>query len=150
VPSDYHFSQPLLVRVLGVFLVLVGISVAATAVLVGLLGLPSVVLSVVVAVAVLAVVVVGFLVSRRAVVVRMTGSGYRVRYVRGAGVRQARWGDVEDVVATTLGGDKCVVIRLRDGGTTTVPAGALDVDPDQFVRDLREHLDRGHGYRKLR
>jgi hypothetical protein len=43
----------------------------------------------------------------------------------------------------------CVVLRLRDGGTTTVPVGVLAVDREQFVRELQEHLQRGHGLRRL-
>lgn len=147
--SDYRFSQPLIVRWMGVLLAAVGLLVFLVAALVGLLHLPLLVLTVVVVLAVVAVFAGGFVLSRRGVVVRLDEIGYRVRFVRGAGVTQARWTDVEDVVATTVAGEKCVVLRLRDGRTTTVPAGALDTDPDAFAHDLEEHLDRGHGYRRL-
>ena len=147
--SDYRFSQPLIVRWMGVLLAAVGLLVFLVAALVGLLHLPLLVLTVVVVLAVVAVFAGGFVLSRRGVVVRLDEIGYRVRFVRGAGVTQARWTDVEDVVATTVAGEKCVVLRLRDGRTTTVPAGALDADPDAFAHDLEEHLDRGHGYRRL-
>ena len=76
-----------------------------------------------VAVVLCLVVLGGLAVLRRRDVVRLDETGYRVRYVRGAGVRQAPWKDVEDVTAPTVEGQRCVVLRLRDGRTTTMPGG---------------------------
>jgi hypothetical protein len=42
-----------------------------------------------------------------------------------------------------------VVLHLRDGRTTTIPVEALAADREEFVRDLQEHLQRGHGLRPL-
>jgi hypothetical protein len=56
---------------------------------------------------------------------------------------------VEDAVATTVAGERCVVLRLRDGRTSTVPVGALAGSAAELVQDLQAHLDRGHGYRRL-
>lgn len=148
-PSDYRFSQVLLVRLMGTFLALVGVVVFVVGLLVALLSLPLLVLTVCVVAAVVGVFATGLLLTQRAFVVRLDETGYRVRYVRGAGVKQARWKDVEDVVATTVGAEKCVVLRLRDGRTTTIPVRLLATKPDDFVKDLQEHLDRGHGYRRL-
>ena len=75
--------------------------------------------------------------------------GYRVRYLRGAGAVAARWREVQDVVTTTVHGDDCVVLRLRDGRSTTVPVAVLDAPREDFVRDLGEHLHHGHGYRPV-
>ncbi|HZJ07274.1 MAG TPA: hypothetical protein VFD59_17650 [Nocardioidaceae bacterium] len=75
--------------------------------------------------------------------------GYRIRLIRGTGVKQARWRAVEDVVATTVLNEPCVVLRLRDGRTTTVPVRALAGSPAAFVEDLRAHLNTGHGYRRI-
>ena len=58
-----------------------------------------------------------------------------------------RWKDVEDVTAPTVEGQRCVVLRLRDGRTTTIPVDVLAGAADAFVQDLQQHLDRGHGYR---
>jgi len=149
VPSDYRFSQALAVRFLGLSLVAVGAAVLLVAVLVGVLALPSVVLTVAVVLAVLLVLAAGVLASRRGYVVRLDEVGYRVRFVRGAGVTQARWRDVEDVVATTVAGERCVVLRLKDGRTSTVPVTALAGDPADFVKDLQRHLNQGHGYRRV-
>jgi hypothetical protein len=87
--------------------------------------------------------------TRRATVVRLDETGYTVRLVRGAGVRTGRWKDVEDVVARTIEGARCVVLRRRDGRTTTIPVGILAAPADEFVRDLQQHLNRGHGYRPV-
>jgi hypothetical protein len=81
------------------------------------------------------------------VVVRLDEAGYRIRFVRGAGVRQGTWKDVEDVTTATVAGERCVVLRLRDGRTSTVPVGLLAGRTEDFVEDLRAHLNRGHGYR---
>jgi hypothetical protein len=134
---------------MGAFLIAVGALVFVLAALVGVFSLPVVLLSAGVVVAVVLVFVVGFLLTRRAVVVRLDAVGYQVRFVRGAGVKQAPWKDVEDVVASTLAGERCVVLRLRDGRTTTVPVRMLAVPPDDFVGSLQEHLNAGHGYRRI-
>ena len=42
-----------------------------------------------------------------------------------------------------------VEIRLRDGRTTTIPVQVLAADREEFVRDLQQHLQRGHGMRRL-
>ena len=92
-------------------------------------------------------VVLGWWLRARAWVLRCTDDGYRVRLVRGAGVTEARWGAVEDAVTTYRHDVACVVLRLRDGRTTTIPVGVLAVDREQFVRELQGRLQRGHGLR---
>lgn len=149
--SNYRFAGSFIVR-------LVGLAVAG-------LGLLVLLLTVLVVAVVRrdvggAGVVVGLAVAlllglcavaavRRAVVVRLDDSGYQVRLVRGAGVHRAGWKEVDDVAATTVAGDRCVVLRLRDGRTTTIPVDVLAGSSDDFVRDLQQHLNRGHGYRPL-
>ena len=78
---------------LGVFVVLLTL-------LVGVLDLPPAVMLGGIVVGVVAFLGGGFFLTRRATVVRLDDAGYRVRLVRGAGVKQARWTDVEDVVAS--------------------------------------------------
>jgi hypothetical protein len=148
-PLEYRFASPLVARVLGRVLVGAGALVLVLALLVAVLDLPVVVLSVGLVVALLVFLGTGLLLTRGAAVMRMDEAGYRVRWVRGAGAKQARWTDVEDAVATTVAGHRCVVIRLRDGRTTTVPVDVLAGSDDGFVRELQQHLDRGHGYRPL-
>jgi hypothetical protein len=148
--SEYGFAQHLVVRFMGAALVAAGVALLVLAVLVEVISLPAVVLVVGVVAAVLVLGVVGLLLTRRAAVVTLDDVGYRVRFVRGTGVARARWEDVEDVVATTVGNERCVVLRLRDGRTTVVPVRVLAATPDGFVNDLQEHLNAGHGYRRLR
>ena len=109
--SDYRFSQPLIARLLGFFLAGLGVLVFLLTAAVGLFALPVVVLTVGVVLAVVAVFVGGALLTRNGTVVRLDDEGYQVRFVRGAGVKQARWKDVEDVVATTVADERCVVLR---------------------------------------
>jgi hypothetical protein len=149
VTSSYRFSGPFIVRLLGLGLVGVGVLVVVLVALVAALRLPEVVLAVGFVVAAVAVVGLGVAATRHAAVVRFDEDGYRIRFIRGAGVRQARWTQVEDVVAATVAGARCVVLQLRDGRTSTVPVSALATSSEAFVADLREHLNRGHGYRPL-
>ena len=53
------------------------------------------------------------------------------------------------VVAATVEGTRCVVLQLRDGRASTIPVSALATSSEAFVTDLRQHLNRGHGYRPL-
>ena len=91
----------------------------------------------------------GWWLRSRAWVLRCTDDGYRVRLVRGAGVTEARWSAVEDAVTTHRHDVACVELRLRDGRTTTIPVGVLAVDREEFVRELQDRLQRGHGLRPL-
>ena len=147
--SDYRLAAPVAVRMMGALAVAAGLLVVLAAVLVALFSWPRAVLSVVVVLAVVLVVGGGFLLRRRTTVVRLDDEGYRVRFVRGAGVAQGRWKDVEDVLATSVGGARCVVLRRRDGSTTTIPVGIVERGETAFVQDLQQHLNRGHGYRPV-
>lgn len=148
--SEYRFAPALLVRSLGALLAVVGLLLSTVVALVAFAGLPVLVLTVSVVVAVVVVVVGGLLASRRTTLVRFDEAGYQVRLLRGAGVKQARWREVEDAVTAHVAGQDCVVLRLKDGRTTTIPVSVLDADPGALLRDLTAHLDRGHGYRRLR
>ena len=86
---------------------------------------------------VVALLLLAWWLRNRAWVLRCTPEGYAVRLVRGAGVTDARWDAVEDAVTTTRHDVPCVVLRLRDGRTTTIPVGVLAVDKEQFVRELQ-------------
>ena len=141
-PSDYRLSPPLAARLLGVGLAGVGIFVCLGTVVIGVLDLPLGVLVLVVALAMTAIFVGGVLLTRHGYVVRLGEEGYQVRFVRGAGVKQARWGDVDDAVTADVAGAPCVVLRLKDGRTTSIPVEVLAGERDAFVRDVRAHLTR--------
>ena len=142
---DYALAPQLRARLMGIALVLVGVLVCAATVLVSLLSLPLDVMSGVVIAVLLAVVALGYVLNRRSWVLRVDPQGYQVRLVRGAGVRAARWSDVEDLATTEVAGSRCLVLRLGDGRATTVPVDVLAGDPDDLVRSLRTRLDRAHG-----
>jgi hypothetical protein len=149
VHSDYRLASPILVRMMGVALALAGLVVVAAVVGGVLFSWPTAVLTAAVVVSAVAVATLALVLTRLAPVVRLGEAGYEVRWVRGAGVKQGRWKDVEDVVATTVAEARVVVLRRRDGRTTTIPVGILAGSADDFVRDLQQHLNRGHGYRPI-
>jgi hypothetical protein len=149
VSSDYRLSPQLAARLLGASLVLWGLLVLLVTVVVVLFQAPVVLVSLIGVLCLLGIGTTGFLLTRSAYVVRLGPDGYRVRFVRGAGVKQARWLDVEDVVTTTVAGARCVVLRLRDGRSTTIPVDVLAGDREDFVRTLQQLLDGGHGLRRL-
>lgn len=149
-PTEYRFARAILVRSIGALLAVVGIGIFVVAVLVAFVGLPTVVLTVVVVLGLIGILAAAAVLSRFGTIVRFDDEGYQVRLLRGAGVRAARWSEVEDSVTTTTRGQDCVVLRLRDGRTTTVPVAVLEATPQQFVDDLRSRLNRGRGYRRLR
>lgn len=147
---SFGLAPVLRARLMGRSLAGIGVLlVVATLVVLGL-RLPTAVMTAVVVLVVVAVFALGFVLVRRWYVVRLDPVGYRIRFVRGAGVTTGRWADVEDVVTAEVAGSRCVVLRLRDGRTSTVPVDLIEGDSEEFVRVLRGYLDRGHGYRRLR
>lgn len=148
-PREYGLAPALRARLMGFFLGGVGLILLVTTVLVAVLHLPQDVIPAVAVVVVLAVFGLGFLLVRRWYVVRLDETGYQVRFVRGVGQAQGRWLDVEDLTTAVVGGSECVVLRLRSGGTTTIPVNLIEGDREEFVDELQRHLDRGHGYRRL-
>jgi len=146
--SDYRISRPLLARLTGAYLVLLALVVLVVTAVVVVAGSPDLADLADVLVVVLGVGVLGVLALmwwlRGQAVVRLTESGYEIRFVRSAGVTKARWSDVEDVVAAAPQGVNCVVVRLKDGGTTTVPVQMIAADKDDFAHDVRRHLDAAH------
>ncbi|MGZ4447078.1 MAG: hypothetical protein ACXVWZ_09195 [Nocardioides sp.] len=148
-PSDYRLSPLLGARLVGLLLVVLAVVLFAMTAVVALLHLPPDLLVLLVVLGLVSVFAVGFVLTRRAYVVRLDEQGYRVRMIRGAGVTQAAWVDVDEAVTATPRGIPCVVLQLRDGRTTTIPVEALAADREEFVRDLQAHLQRGHGLRDL-
>lgn len=145
--SSYRFSGPLVLRLLGGCLAVLGVLAVLLAVVFTALSLPRVVLGVALALVLVVAVLAGLVATRRPEVVRLDDAGYRIRFVRGAGVRRAAWSQVEDAAAETIVGQRCVVLRLRDGRTTTIPVEILAGSPEGFVHDLQRRLDGGQGVR---
>ncbi|HEX2892691.1 MAG TPA: hypothetical protein VHO29_01650 [Marmoricola sp.] len=146
---DYALAPGLRARLLGASLATLGAVVLVAAIVVAVTGAPGSVLGGLVVLAAVAIVVVGFLLGRRWYVVRLDDTGYRVRFLRGVGRAQARWTDVLDLTTAVVSGTECVVLRLRDGGSSTVPVNVIEGDREEFVDELQRRLDAGHGYRRL-
>jgi hypothetical protein len=147
--SDYRLAPALGARFVGALLVLLAVVLVVATILVAVLDLPLGVLVAVVGAGLLGVVATAYAVLRAVPVVRLDSDGYRVRLVRGVGVVRAPWADVAEAVTATPGGTPVVVLKLRDGGSTTIPVQVLAADREEFARDLRAHLQRGQGLRPL-
>jgi len=148
-PTVYRLAPAFVARLVGLMLVALAVLLFVGTAVVAFAGLPPDLLVAVVLLCVLGAVGSGWWLHSRAWVVRCTDDGYRVRLVRGAGVAEARWLEVEDAVTTYRHDVACLELRLRDGRTTTIPVGVLAVDKDEFVRELQGRLQHGHGLRPL-
>jgi hypothetical protein len=147
--SDYRLAPIVVARIVGSSLVALAVLMFAATTVVAIADWSADLLMVLLGVGATAMVALAWWLRTRAYVVRFGADGYRVGLVRGAGVRQASWQDVTDATATSIRGARCLELQLRTGGVTVIPVAALAVDGDDFVRDLRQRLQRGHGLRPL-
>ena len=148
-PSDYRLAPLLIARFVGLSLVLLAVVMFGGTAVVSLLDLPADLLVVILVLGVVGVFSLAWVLRNKAYVVRCDQVGYRVRFVRGAGVTQARWTEVVNAATASPREIPCVILHLSDGRTTTIPVQALAVDREEFVRDLQAHLRRGQGLRPL-
>lgn len=146
---EYALAPAVRARLMGISLTTVGVVVLVVSAVVLLANLPSGTIAGLLVLAAVGVVALAVLLGRRWYVVRVDETGYRVRLVRGVGRAQARWTEVEDLTTAVVSGAQCVVLRLRDGQTTTVPVNLIEGDREEFVDELQRRLDAGHGYRRL-
>lgn len=144
---DYVLSPILRARFMGLFLAAAGVLLLGSTILLSVLDGPMDVVVVLAVLVVIAIFTLGSAMTRRWFVVRFDETGYQVRFIRGAGVRTARWTDVADLQTTTVLGNDCVVIGLRDGSRTTIPVTAIEGDQELFVDELRRRLGSGPGRR---
>lgn len=143
----YGLAPTVVARLVGLYLVLLAVVVfAVTALIIVSDGNPDL-LVVLAVVGVAGVATLGWWLRSRAFILRAGPDSYTVGMVRGAGVKAARWTQVEDAVTATVRDEPCVVLRLKGGETTTIPVSVLAVDREQFVRELQRHLQRGHRLR---
>ncbi len=149
-PTPYPLAPLVVARFVGLGLVLLAVTMFVGTALVATLDLPPDVLVVVLVLGLAGVLTLAWWLRSRAWVVRTSEEGYAVRLVRGAGVTEARWDAVEDAVTTTRHDVPCVVLRLRDGRTTTIPVGVLAIDKDDFVRELQDRLQAARGLKPYR
>jgi hypothetical protein len=144
-PTTYPLAATVVARFVGLGLVGLALLMFLGTALVASLDLPADLLVVLLVLGVAGVLTLAWWLRNRAWVVRCTPEGYAVRLVRGAGVTEARWTAVEDAVTATRHDVPCVVLRLKDGRTTTIPVGVLATDKDDFVRELQAHLQAAQG-----
>ncbi len=140
--TDYRLAPPVMARFVGAYLVLLAAVLLAVTAAVALADLNADLLVLALGLGLLGLIGVAWWLRSRLVVVRLTEAGYQVRMIRSAGATEARWSDVEDAVAASPSGTDCVVLRLRDGRSTTIPVQLVAGDKDDFARDVREHLKR--------
>ena len=141
---DYRLAPLVAARLVGLYLVLLAVVVFAVTALVLAAGWSGDLIVVAAVIGLIGLGTAGWWLRNRAFILRAAADGYTVGMVRGAGVKAARWTQVEDAVTTTVHDQPCVVLRLKDGGTTTIPVSVLAIDKEQFVRELQQHLQRGH------
>lgn len=144
----YRLAPAVAARLLGVVLVAVAVLILLCTLAIAVIDLHTAFLLVPVVLTVLVLGWAWWLWRTKGWIARFTAEGYRVQWVRGVGSASARWKDVEDAVTTTVADSPVVVLRLRDGRTTTIPVEMLAVDREAFVRDVQAHLQQGHGLRK--
>jgi hypothetical protein len=142
----YPFAPAFRARFMGAGLMLLGVLLVAVTILVSALHLPLAIMLVIVVLAVVFVFGLGVWVGRIEVLA-IDELGYRVRGVRGVGTPKARWADVHDLQTSAVAGARCVVIRLRDGGSSTIPVDVVAGDSDELVREITRRLNRAHGKR---
>lgn len=147
VVSDFRFSPALTARLLGLTMLGMAVVVALVTLGVALADWHSAVLLLPCIVVIVAV--VALMAWTNGWVVRLSEEGYQVRRIRSVGVPAARWKDVEDAVTSERLGSPVLVLRLRDGRTTTIPVALLHVDREAFANTVADHLNRGHGIRPL-
>ena len=147
--SVHRIAPAVAARLLGVLLCAVAVLILLSTVVLAVLDLHTVFLLVPVGLTLVLLALAGWAWRTRGWVARLTPEGYRIQWVRGVGTASGRWQDVEDAVATTIANAPVVVLRLRDGRTTTIPVEVLATDREAFVRDVQQHLQRGRGLRKF-
>lgn len=149
-PVERPLAPSLRLRLLGTGVVGVAALVLVSALLTWAFSWPGAVMTVVVVIATIAMLALLAALGPRHWVLRMDPDGFRVRLLRSAQARTARWSDVLDVSTGTVDGVRCTVLRLRDGRRTTLPVDVLAGDPDELIGSVTAFLDRTHGYRRTR
>lgn len=149
VPHDYRLNPIFGVRLFGGALVALAVLMFASTAIVAITGVNADVLVLVLVLGVAATFTFGWWLRNRATVLHVDAEGYRVRLVRGAGVKAAAWSEVEDAATASPRDIPVVVLQLTGGRTTTLPVQALAIDREEFVRELQRRLRDGQGLRPL-
>jgi len=138
----YRLAPTFAARLLGGGLVLLALLVFAYTALTVALSLPPDLIVVVLVVGLLTVFGVNNWLRSSTYVVRLDDLGYHVKYVRGVGVATGTWGDVVEAVAAHPRDIACLVLKRRDGTSTSIPVQMLNADRDMFADDVKARLQR--------
>ncbi len=141
----YRWSRAHGLRILGMVVVLLGAAWLLAA-LTGFAAWSLVVLAVV------ALVALGGLLRLIVVpplLLEVSADGYRVHNLRGGGVRQARWSEVDAVEGGGGAEGAVMAITLRSGLVTQVPLGLLGEQANTAEREVHDRLNAAYGYRRL-
>ena len=103
-------------------------------------GLPQVILAGLLALVVIALVALVVVLAPKHWIVKLDETGYSVRFIRTAGTKASRWGEVNELEATTVAGARCVVLHLKDGTTTTIPVDLIAGGGQPFAEAIARHL----------
>ncbi|HEX7739798.1 MAG TPA: hypothetical protein VF426_09150 [Marmoricola sp.] len=141
---DFRLAPAARVRLMGAGLMGIGVILVVATVVIALAKLPAGILGGLVVLVVVLVFALGYLLNRRSRVLHLDRTGYQVGVVRGAGAKSARWTDVLDLKTAAVAGARCMVLRLRDGRTTTIPVDVVEGDSEDLVRTVRGFLERAH------
>ncbi|MDN5746155.1 MAG: hypothetical protein L0H31_13685, partial [Nocardioidaceae bacterium] len=134
-----RLAPPIMARFVGAYLIVLAVVLLATTALAVAADLSADLLVAVLGLGLLGLIGLAWWLRTRRVV-RLTDIGYEVSMMRAAGVTEARWSQVEDAIAAAPKGIECLVLRLRDGGSTTIPVQLVAGDKDAFAREVRAHL----------
>jgi hypothetical protein len=83
------------------------------------------------------------------VLLEVSNEGYRMRYVRGGGPKQARWAEVSSVEGGVGSTGAVMSITLASGLVTVVPLGLLGLEGVAAEREVHDRLNAAFGYRRL-
>ncbi len=101
---------------------------------------------------VVTVVVLGaaaWLVWRPPLVLELSARGYRLHHLRGGGVPDADWRDVESAQTQDTAHGPALVIKLSDGRHSVAPRALLGGRAEEAAGEVQERLDTAYGYRPL-
>ena len=144
-PAYYRLAPAMVARLMGGGLVLLAVVMFAMTAVVASTSLPPDLLVVVLVVGLLLIFGLVTRLRTKSYVVRLDADGYDVRMVRGVGVAEGRWSEVNEAVAAHPHDVACLVLHRTDDTTTTIPMSMLAVDRDRFAEDVRGYLKRAHG-----
>lgn len=145
----YRFAPAVTARFVGLAFLVLAVYLFLGVIVVSVVGgdLPTVLVLLVVGLAVVGA--WAWWLLTRAYVVRCSAEGYRIGFVRGAGVKQASWGEVESASADTVRGIQLLVLHLTGGRRTSIPVAVLATDKEEFVREMQRHLASGQGITRI-